>query len=84
MFGVTGLAIKTSSPLKPTFTIELANGYDGYLPPPDQHELGGYTTWRARSSCLEVQAEPQVRAAVVGLLSKVAVPRANESVVTAK
>jgi hypothetical protein len=25
--------------------IELANGSYGYLPPPHQHELGGYETW---------------------------------------
>lgn len=72
VFGSTGLAIKAHSPLKPTFSIELANGYDGYIPPPDQHALGGYTTWRARSSCLEAQAEPQIRAAVLELLKKVA------------
>jgi len=72
VFGSTGLAIKANSPLKPTFNIELANGYDGYLPPPEQHALGGYTTWRARSSCLEEQAEPKVREAVLELLQKVA------------
>ena len=27
-----------------TFLIELANGSYGYLPPPNQHELGGYET----------------------------------------
>ena len=45
-FVETGLAIKQQSPLKPTFTIELANGYNGYLPTPEQHALGGYETWR--------------------------------------
>ena len=72
VFASTGLAIKSSSPLKPTFSIELANGYDGYIPPPEQHKLGGYTTWRARSSCLEEQAEPKIKAAVLELLSQVA------------
>ena len=43
-----GLEIKQKSPLRPTFTIELANGYNGYLPTPEHHELGGYETWRAR------------------------------------
>jgi hypothetical protein len=78
VFGSTGLTIKAKSPLRPTFTIELANGYDGYLPPPDQHKLGGYTTWRARSSCLEVNAEPKIAAAVLDLLSQVAKPRRDE------
>jgi len=80
VFGSTGLAIKKASPLGPTFSIELANGYDGYIPPPAQHKLGGYTTWRARSSCLEEQAEPKIRQAVIELLKQVAAekpPAAN-------
>lgn len=71
VFAETGLAIKTSSPLRQTFTIELANGYRGYLPTPEQHELGGYETWPARSSYLEVQAEAKIRAAVLDLLEQV-------------
>ena len=39
--------------------IELANGGDGYIPPPEQHLLGGYNTWPARSAGLEVGAEPR-------------------------
>jgi hypothetical protein len=66
-----GLEIKKKSPLKPTFTIELANGYNGYLPTPEQHKLGGYETWRARSSYLEVDAAPKITATVLGLLEKV-------------
>jgi hypothetical protein len=71
VFSETGLAIKQQSPLKPTFTIELANGASGYLPPPERHALGGYETWRARSSCLEVGAEPKVRAEILRLLGEV-------------
>ena len=41
-FTEIGLALKEKSPLKPTFTISLANGGEGYLPTPAQHELGGY------------------------------------------
>ncbi len=40
-----GLEIKAKSPFPHTFLIELANGSYGYLPPPQQHELGGYETW---------------------------------------
>jgi len=40
-----GLEIKRKSPFARTFLIELANGAYGYLPPPNQHELGGYETW---------------------------------------
>jgi hypothetical protein len=67
-----GLAIKAKSPLKPTFTIELANGYNGYLPTPEQHALGGYETWRARSSYLEVNASTKIEATLLELLNEVA------------
>jgi hypothetical protein len=71
-FVETGLAIKKLSPLKPTFTIELANGYNGYLPTPEQHALGGYETWRAKSAYLAVDAEPQIRQTLLKLLDEVA------------
>jgi neutral ceramidase len=71
-FGSTGLAIKRDSPFAVTMIIELANGSNGYLPPPDQFELGGYTTWRARSSYLEIGAEPQIRQTLTALLKKLA------------
>ena len=70
-FAETGLAIKAGSPLKPTFTIGLANWQGGYLPPPDQHKLGGYTTWPAESSYLEVDAEPKIRNELLRLLKRV-------------
>lgn len=44
-FAETGLEIKSKSPFATTFTIELANGWYGYLPTPEQHDLGGYETW---------------------------------------
>ena len=45
VFTETGFEINARSPFKNTFTIELANGGYGYLPTPEQHELGGYETW---------------------------------------
>lgn len=72
VFVEIGLKIKKESPLKPTFTIELANGYNGYLPTPEQHRLGGYETWRARSSYLAVDASPKITATVLELLRTVA------------
>ena len=72
VFTEIGLEIKKASPLTNTFTIELANGYNGYLPTPAQHALGGYETWRARSSYLEVEASVKVTAAVKDLLAAVA------------
>jgi hypothetical protein len=41
VFVEIGLEIKKRSPLRPTFTIELANGYNDYLRTPEQHRLGG-------------------------------------------
>jgi neutral ceramidase len=72
VFAEIGLEIKAKSPLKPTFTIELANGYHGYLPTPAQHKVGGYETWRARSSYLEVDAAPKIVTAVMDLLQQLA------------
>lgn len=70
-YALTGLKIKLQSPLKQTMVIELANGGDGYIPPPEQHLLGGYNTWAARSAGLEVTAEPKIAAAALQLLQKV-------------
>jgi neutral ceramidase len=67
-----GQAIKEASPLKPTIVIELANGYNGYLPTPEQHKLGGYETWRARSSYLEVDASTKIENTLIELLKEVA------------
>jgi neutral ceramidase len=60
-YGSTGLDVKKASPFPLTMVVGLANGYHGYLPPPDQFPLGGYTTWRARTSYLETNAEPKIR-----------------------
>ena len=79
-YALTGLKIKARSPLPATFTIELANGSEGYIPPPEQHALGGYTTWAARTAGLEVQAEPKILDAVLGLLEEVSgKPRRREA-----
>jgi len=60
VFVEVGLEIKKKSPFETTFIIELANGYNGYLPTVDQHKLGGYETWPARSSYLEIGAAPKI------------------------
>ena len=71
-YALTGLKLKAKSPFPKTMVIELANGGDGYIPPPEQHHLGGYNTWPARSAGLEVQAEPKIVEANLLLLEKVA------------
>ena len=70
VFVEIGLDLKGRSPFSSTFTIELANGYNGYLPTVRQHELGGYETWRARSSYLEVEAAPRIIDRVRRLLAE--------------
>jgi len=70
VYGVTGLKLKAQSPFRTTFNMELANGAAGYIPPPEQHFLGGYTTWPARTAGMEPNAEPQIVDALLGLLEK--------------
>lgn len=70
-YAVTGLKIKAASPLAHNLVIELANGGDGYIPPPEQHLFGGYNTWAARSAALEVMAEPKIAETAIGLLEQV-------------
>lgn len=70
-YALTGLKLKRRSPLSQTMVIELANGGDGYIPPPEQHVLGGYNTWAARSAGLETTAEPKIVEADLALLEKV-------------
>jgi hypothetical protein len=71
-YALTGLKLKLQSPLPRTMVIELANGGDGYIPPPEQHHLGGYNTWPARSAGLEVNAEPRMTETLLELLESVA------------
>ncbi len=66
-FAEIGLELKAKSPIKPMFTIELANGAYGYLPSPRQHALGGYETWLGTNR-VEPQASTRMVAKVIELL----------------
>jgi len=70
VFAETGIAIKAKSPFKPTLTIGLANGWNGYVPTPEQHLLGGYETWLARSTYLETNASTEIFNTVMDLFSR--------------
>jgi hypothetical protein len=70
-YALTGLKIKLQSPAPQTMVLDLANGGDGYIPPPEQHMLGGYNTWPARSAGLEVTAEPKVVQSCLSLLEQI-------------
>jgi hypothetical protein len=71
-FCQTGLDIKAKSPFKQTMMVGMANDYAGYLPTEEQHALGGYETWRAKSSFLEVKAATRLQQAALDLLAAVA------------
>jgi hypothetical protein len=66
VFALTGMRLKYSrlQNLTDICVVELANGAEGYIPPREQHELGGYTTWPARTAALEVDAETKIVAAL--------------------
>ena len=72
VYALTGLKQKAVSPLGTTITFDLANGSEGYIPPPEQHVLGGYNTWAARTAGLEPSAESRIAEACIQLLEKVA------------
>jgi hypothetical protein len=65
IFAASGLELKKHKPL---FNIELANGWYGYIPPPEQFPLGAYETWRMRTSYLETNAIPKMVAVFKGFL----------------
>lgn len=71
VFAEIGLRLKEQSPLKPSFTMELANGHYGYLPTPRQHDLGGYETWLG-TNVLEIEASDKIEAVLLELLHEVA------------
>ncbi len=66
-----GLEIKQKSPFESTFCIELANDYVGYIPTEEAYELGGYETWRARSSPLQPGSAEKLVTAGLALLNVV-------------
>ncbi len=73
VFTEIGLRIKKDlSTYKTCCVVSLANGYFGYLPTPEQHALGGYETWRARSSFLEVEASVKIEKAIGVLMTEAA------------
>ncbi|MFO1063236.1 MAG: neutral/alkaline non-lysosomal ceramidase N-terminal domain-containing protein [Pirellulales bacterium] len=71
VYALTGLKLKGRSPSSLHFNVELANGAEGYIPPPEQHTLGGYTTWPARTAGLEVQAETKITETLTAALEEV-------------
>ena len=69
-FTEIGLTIKELSPMRPTFTIELANGHYGYLPTPRHFDLGGYETWLG-TNLLERDASVKITRTILELFNQV-------------
>ena len=65
-----GMAVKQASPFQNTMMIELANDYRGYLPTEEAFAVGGYETWRAKSSYLEPKAGARLVKSAVAQLEK--------------
>ncbi len=70
VFTEIGLEIKARSPFKSSFTIELANGSYGYLPSPEQHQLGGYETWLGTNK-VEKEASRKIVTEILNLFNQV-------------
>ena len=56
-FAETGLWLKENISRDKYFTITMANGYFGYVPPAHEIEAGGYETWRCRTSYLNSEID---------------------------
>ena len=72
VYTATGRDLRFMSPFPHTIVISLANGCNGYMPTEESFRLGGYTTWRARTSCLEPLAERKVRRLVYQMFNRLA------------
>lgn len=77
-FTEIGLEIKQKSPLPRSFMIELANGGGGYLPTPEQHELGGYETWLGTNR-VEKEASRKIVAELLEMLEELDSPSDGSS-----
>ncbi|WP_395735853.1 neutral/alkaline non-lysosomal ceramidase N-terminal domain-containing protein [Prosthecobacter sp.] len=71
VYALTGLMLRWNARFATHFNISLANGAEGYIPPEEQHALGGYTTWPARTAGLEVGAEETIRGMLGLMLEKI-------------
>jgi len=70
VFTEIGLEIKSKSPFNSSFTIELANGSYGYLPTPQQHQVGGYETWLGTNK-VEKEASRKIVTEILKLFNQV-------------
>lgn len=69
-FSETGLYLKENKASRHYFTITMANGNVGYVPPAAEIDKGGYETWRCRYSCLASGAEATIRTQLLVIAEK--------------
>ena len=72
MFCRLGIDIKYASPFPVTATLDLANGYSGYMPTQTDYVLGGYETVLARSAFAAPGAGEEMVVTAVKLLRELA------------
>jgi hypothetical protein len=65
IFAETGLWLKKNARNDQYFTISLANGNAGYVPPAHEFANGGYETWRSRTSKLHENSEEVIKTAIL-------------------
>jgi len=70
VFAEIGLEFKQRCPQQPAFLMSLSHGYLGYLPPPHQHDLGGYETWLGTNR-LEREASDKMLAELLEMAAEV-------------
>jgi neutral ceramidase len=70
-FAETGLKLKKNAPCKYYFSVSLANGQFGYVPPASQFALGGYETWLCSGSLLAIDAEEKLSDALIMLVNAI-------------
>lgn len=69
-FAETGLSLKAATATDKYFTVCLANDYVGYVPPAHEIAVGGYETWRCRTSFLENEAEEKIKAVLLAQIKQ--------------
>jgi hypothetical protein len=68
LFVEFGLEVRENSPARVTFTSQLTDGYIGYIPTEKAFSRGGYETWCAPSSKLDVSAGSRIATATSQIL----------------
>lgn len=66
-----GQRVKSSSPHKMTVTVSIANDACGYIPTVEAFDVGGYETWRAKSSYVEREAASKITSGVERALGRI-------------